>query len=101
MIDSTKGTRQYFKTSPEVAKNVIEKVSRYFATIDEIWRGCDTGSWTLEFTTEAGEVKKYSGDTGEYIMDNENLSTLIRKELDMKFLYVFDCCCAEEDWDEE
>lgn len=96
---STKGIRHQFKTSPEIATSIIKKVDTYFATVDAIWHGCDTGSWDLELTTETGEVIKCSGDTGEYVLDNENLSKVIRQQLGMKFLYAFDCCCAEEEED--
>ncbi len=91
-----------FKADPEKVKHIMEALENYFSKGYGYMLFTDCGEWTLEITNDAGEVFSYEGPLGSDLIDGLiSLSNLVREELDMPNLYVFDGNYHEDPDDSE
>lgn len=92
----TKGESRRFKVEPAVAEQILNEVGHFFATDDLSRFATDIGLWTLTMTNTAGEKFEYTGPmpcSDEALIQ---ISSMIREQLDMAELYVFDGAAFED-----
>ncbi len=80
---------------------VIDCIVRYFSSLPlELEIICDAGTWSIVIEYKDGKKWRYYGSLGEKMkLDGSNLSSLIRKTLEMPELWVFDE--GEDDLEED
>ena len=80
-----------WKIKESVANQVLEDISKFFASDYDEMFACDAGDWTLELTNAEGIVFKYKGSSiYNPKIEEQNLSGLIREVLGMDDLFAFD-----------
>lgn len=86
-----KSRTQNFKIEKDIATRLLGAVASYFSDeYDELF-ATDIGDWVMELTNTDGETYKFRGSLcAEFEVDGTDLSELIRDELKIDDLYVFD-----------
>ena len=90
--DRYKKTRmQRFRMEQAAAQEILGAVSACFSEEYEEHFATDIGNWTMELTNTEGAVYKFRGSLyADLYKNGTDLSDLIRGELGMEDLYVFD-----------
>lgn len=87
----TKARSKVYKIEKLLANRVLERIATYFNSEYEDDFITDSGCWTIEITNTKGKVYVFDGPLyTEVMLDNDNISELVREALDMSDLYVFD-----------
>lgn len=82
---------QQFTISPYSVTHIFDAIKAYFETERIFILATDVGDWELAITNTDGGEFKFQGSLCDDLMVNEQgLSTLIRSELEMPDLLVFD-----------
>lgn len=86
-----KARTKNFKIDKYATERIMSSVSRYFSEGYEELYVTDIGDWIMELTNTEGKVYKFRGAlSSRFDVDGTDLSDLIRMELRMPDLYVFD-----------
>ena len=81
----------HFAIDADTAENLLAYVADYFGHAHESFLFTDVGMWQLELTNTDGKTYRFDGSMGAEILVGEvELSALIRKNLAMGELLVFD-----------
>jgi len=89
--DFTKGRSIEFNIEKQISQKILNLVGAYFSQeYTEIF-ATDIGYWNLEIINTDGEVYFFSGSLcADLEIDGVNLSNLIRSEINIENLYLFD-----------
>ncbi len=80
-----------FKTDPEKTRRILERFEQYFSKDYVEHFATDVGIWEMEIKNDLGELFKFKGSVYPLPKRPEtDLSDLVRDELDMPNLCVFD-----------
>ena len=77
----------------EAASEILEYIGKFVETYQPAWM-TDVGSWEMEVTYEDGEKTELTGALiGTQPVEDVDLSEMIREEVPIKNLFVFDGGC--------
>ncbi len=87
-----KNVTRNFKADPEKVQRVMAAFEEHFSKGHEFMIVRDVGEWTMEIMTDAGDVFSFKGSLlyDSIVEETVVLSKLVRDELGMANLYVFD-----------
>lgn len=86
-----KGVRKHrFKIVDAIAKGIIQEVSNYFASCDDVFQACDAGDWTLKIKTIDGQVHSCWGSMFEDNPRFNFISKRIRQVTNNGSIWAFD-----------
>lgn len=85
------GRSKEFNIEEPVAEKILNAVGKYFSNEYIEVFATDIGDWKLEIINTDGESYLFRGSLcADFEIDGIDLSNLIRDEIDIKILYVFD-----------
>ena len=80
-----------YRIDPQKAKKVLDAIADYFSDSYEEIFATDIGDWKLLIANTDGKVFQYKGSLcADLVVQDSDLSVLIRDALDMDDLYAFD-----------
>lgn len=91
-----KNDTRNFKINHDKAKFILRRIQEYFSNDHDVAFATDVGSWDMELTNEDGEVFKTHGSLCPLVEELDDLSEMIRDQLDMPNLFVFNGDYAED-----
>ncbi|MBA1434963.1 hypothetical protein [Bombilactobacillus bombi] len=84
-------SQQLFTINPQRAQIILQAVSYYFSHATLQLRVHDNGIWTIKLLNSNGRVWQDQGSLGQKLkVGGQDLSQLIRRQLKIPNLYVFD-----------
>ena len=88
---------EYYRISKESVDLIFELITTYFTNNYDPQFACDVGVWDAELINIDNKSFHYSGDLiGEYILNDVDICMLIRDELKLPDLFLFDGNAREE-----
>ena len=86
-----RGRSKQFKIAKEKANRIFAAYNRFFSTDFEYYFATDIGSWDMIMINTEGEEFKFNGSLFvDFAVEGVNLSELMREELGIENLWVFD-----------
>ncbi len=86
-----KNETRKFKVEIEKVQHILTCFEQHFSKHYVMLDGSDMGSWAMEIINNSGEIYEFKGPlAGEMLEGGVELSDLVRDELAMPNLYVFD-----------
>lgn len=83
--------QKQFKITKEKADVIMSVFTKFFSSEFQYVMATDIGDWTMRITNDAGRTFQFYGSLcADYEVEGRNLSDLIRDNLEMEDLFVFD-----------
>ena len=86
----TKARKRNFSIDAAAAKHILKAIEDYFKSDHDIDYVTDVGSWTMKLTNTEETVYKVGGSLCSLGDETDKMSSIIRKNLNMPELLVFD-----------
>lgn len=82
---------EHYRISKESVDLIFELISTYFTNSYDSQFACDVGVWNAEIKNTDNESFHYSGDLiGDYLLNDKDICDIIRTELSLSDLLLFD-----------